>query len=822
MGESVQVSGRTTRVVVNSGPANLVVRGEGDPGGATLGEIAVESTDTVQVAATWTASARGYSATAGPASQLHCPTSRAKTQLGFLVAFRKGADTIPTSGPFIPYGNGGDYPLEVGDAGEEVTVRYTPNDVGLPPHFVVVPVADRAVSETTTIILSQANAAPDTAVTDAELNAIRARQTTDEQRIGALEKRPSGTGGQSASQVSAAISAALDDYEPQPVLTSMVVDAANHTATFTGRDADGNATTQLVHYAPGGVPSGVTAHAATDAAMAYLANQLAEFTWTPATRTLAFTPDASSPPSDIALSQLDTALQDLINGKANIADLDRLISNSNVVQGLSDFENSLRHETEIGTQTFRVATSNAFAVSTIDVPQWHPDDDLRVAVDGPDGTIESTIAASQLHARGGALQADLTNSNRIPTADGTEYVSFADNGGQFAVAASSPGNYVWTFYRTGTRIQTNAIGDGQVTEAKLAEAVRTKLNARLPSAGVTADQARAIADAEAAKYMENVDEVAHKNIRFSTAFAGRLAGEVGIADADLGFTASGTAYVAGGITRRNDGQIALTVTPIGSRADVRGYEFAVNGERHDFSAAALSAGDASNPDLYEFPAPSAAFSTTEDTRIAVLAPPTTFLPKGVAGQAGYVAKLNNALKPTWEKPTGGFKLLSGPGAGVAVVNHTASVHGNLQLFRPGGTGYFDLDIEDLDRFLFASLIWTLSGRSSTAIGFEPVANPPSSVFRPAVGVHLEELRDSTAYSRTSDNGYRVHAQPAWFGPRAVGHADGSNVLGMLEMWIAKEAATNYLGYWFKYAGSAAVSTGGQQYWNAGSTVRAYV
>ena len=147
----------------------VVVPGAGKPQGATLGTIVVAPTDTAAVAATWTANDQRYSATAGPASQLRGPVARDETQLGFVVNFRRGDDSEIVRGPFIPFGVAGDYPIEISDAGESVTLRYVVSDVGTPPHFVVVPVAGQAVSANTTIWVYQANAATDASISGAEL-----------------------------------------------------------------------------------------------------------------------------------------------------------------------------------------------------------------------------------------------------------------------------------------------------------------------------------------------------------------------------------------------------------------------------------------------------------------------------------------------------------------------------------------------------------------------------------------------------------------------------------------------------------------------------
>ena len=96
--------------------------------------------------------------------------------------------------------------------------------------------------------------------------------------------------------------------------------------------------------------------------------------------------------------------------------------------------------------------------------------------------------------------------------------------------------------------------------------------------------------------------------------------------------------------------------------------------------------------------------TQRDGLIALLDNP---LPVPSAQQVGYVPKVGANRRYALEKEVrvGGTKLLSGPGAGIAIVTHTASRRDTFNLFRPtGGQSVFDLDAagQDRDRFLFVS------------------------------------------------------------------------------------------------------------------------
>ena len=557
---------------------------------------------------------------------------------------------------------------------------------------------------------------------------------------------------------------------------------------------------------------GITAQQARNEAGSLLSTR-PEFTYDATTGTLTFTEPR---PTDIAIGELAQAVRDLINSKLDGPAVDRRIAGNSDIRALTSFEASLKHEDEWGTGTVRVAASNAESRLGVEWWSFEPDDDVRVVAEyGPDDAASSSpsFPASQLRAvNTQGAQLNSTNANQWRSADNSVLFSVTNENGHVGVSADGPGDYTFTVFRTRTRLRTPYIGDDQVTETKLSPDVRAKLDEAHQQTGHTDDEIADIADREAAKYLRNVDLVASKTVRFTTQFQGRVAGEVGIADSALGFQDGDAAYRTGLLIRRSNETVDLAITPIDSRDALRGWQFQIGADRFGFSAAGYNQGDATNADLYSFPGPSTAFSTTEDTVIGLLPPPSTPLPKGKAGQRGYVARLNASLNPEWEKPTGGYKLLSGPGAGVAVTNHTSDSPTNiaLNLFRPNGTDYFDLDSEDLDRFLFLSVLWTMTGRSSNSIGWDRSLSPPDSV-RSAGFVHLQEIAALAAWTTTAHNGYEVTFETASL---------GTDDLGVQRLWVGKDSQ-NRLGYWEPYSGGDSVPSGPHN-WNVGSVIRAYV
>ena len=723
-------------------------------------------------------------------------------------------------------------PWQLPAAGERLTVYYRADESGLDGEGDYLQLAIRTGPLANDVAVSVHLIVDAAGVSTAELNSIKAQQTTDETRIAALEARPAGaavnlppTGTQAQAEdgtgttpylwtgtglrhaSEAAVTAELIEERTGGFLRS--ASQSNNQLHIVMVRSDG--AVEHVTFTPqAGGGGGITAQQARNEAGSLLSTR-PEFTYDATTGTLTFTEPR---PTDIAIGELAQAVQDLINSKLDGPAVDRRIAANADIRALTSFEASLKHEDEWGTGTVRVAASNAESRLGVEWWQFEPDDAIRVVAEyGPDDAAASSpsFPASQLRSvNTQGAQLNSTNSNQWRTADNSVLFSVTNENGHVGVSADGPGDYTFTVFLTRTRLRTPFIGDRQVTKAKLSQDVVNQLDEAHSQTGHTDDEIADIADREAAKYLRNVDLVASKTVRFTTQFQGRVAGEVGIADSALGFQDGDTAYRTGLLIRRSNETVDLAITPIDSRDALRGWQFQIGADRFGFSAAGYNQGDATNADLYSFPGPSTAFSTTEDTVIGLLPPPSTPLPKGKAGQRGYVARLNSSLNPEWDKPVGGFKLLSGPGVGVAVVSNTAPVHGNIQLFRPGGTGYFDLDLEDTDRFLLLAVTWTISGLRSESISFVS-GTTAEHTHRFTALVHLDEVVSANAFSLSGFEGVRAYRNTMFL---------GTDNLGVHQFWIVKNA-NNELGYWQPYVPGPSV-TAGQMDWNLAATVRAYV
>ena len=830
------VSADTVSVVVSEGPAAVAVRGYGESQGTAI--------------AVW----RGARAlAAGSALTLDGDTvSGPFAADGGALRLPTDVDAYPTGSRGIilrcvdeerdeycessmRWGEYSSWTMQLPSASNQLSVRYGLNEGGVNGSGDSLTVAVRAgKSALARAITVTAHLMQDAVgLTAGDLHPLQAQLATDEARIAALEARPpgraanlpppataedadAGTGTTpllwSAARLWAAAQAAItqawlglrtggwvrsaSQSHGQLHLVVVRADGSTESLTFTPQAGGGG---------------GITAEAARNEAGSLLST-LPEFAFDATTGTLTFT---AGRPTDVAIGELADSVRDLINAKLDGPAVDRRIAANADVRALQSFKASLKREEQWGTGTVRVAASNRQYRLGIDWWEFEPDDHIRIVAEyGPDDDAVSSpsFPASQL--RGINTQSEPLNSgnsNQWRTADNSLLFSVTNESGHVGVSADSNGDYTFTVFRTRTRITAPFIGDDQVTEPKLDPAVRTKLNAQT---GHTDQQIRDIADAEAAKYIENVDEIAHRDIQFTTQFTGRVAGESGVDNAALGFTANGVNYNIGFVTRRTNGSIDVGITPINSKANLRGYELDIGGETHDFSAAVYEAGDSSNDDLYQLPGPSAAFDLTHPTRVGILSPKRGVLPVPTTAQNDYTPRAKDG-KYVLEKPAGGFKLLSGPGAGVAVTNNVSSVRGNFHLFRPRGPGsFFDLDSEDLDRFLFLSIVFAQSNRSSNSLGFDEGLNPPA-VARRTGFVHLEEVRDAAAFdagSTTAKNGVEI--------VRAV-VSMGTDYLGRHEAWIAKESGTNHLGYYLPYVGGDSVSAGVMD-WNTATTIRAYV
>ena len=834
------VSADTVSVVVSEGPAAVAVRGYGESQGTAIAVWRGART----LAAGSALTLDGDSVTgpfAADTQTLRLPTDVDAYPVGsrgiiFRCVDEENDEYCESSARWGEYAA---WTMQLPSASNQLAVRYGLNEGGVNGSGDAITIAvkpgkpalDRSVTVTAYLMQDAVG------VTARDLRPLQAQLVTDEGRITALEERPpgraanlpppataedadAGTGTTpllwSAARVWAAAKAAISQTWLGMRTGGWVRSASQSHGQLHLVVVRADGTTESLTFTPqAGGGGGITATAARNEAGSLLST-LPEFEFVAGTGTLTFTEPR---PTDIAIGELADSVRDLINSKLDGAAVDRRVAANADVRGLRNFEASLRHQDEMATGTVRVAISSA--EYRLGAAQWwdfQSDDDIRVEVEYGDDDLSAdfTFPASQLRAI--TTQSTILDSTRAnawsPVHDSGLVFYVCNEAGHIGVAANSPGTYVFSVYRTRTRVTTPFLGDQQVTRAKLAEEIVTQLDEAHAQTGHTDAQIAGIADREAAKYLLNVDLVGSKEVQFSRQFAGMLPGEVGIANANLAFVAGGTHYTIGQMTRRGNGEIAATVTPINSRDALRGFELAVGADRHDFSAAEFDPGDAANPDLYEFPAPSAEFDADEPTRVGVLAPPSTPLPKGKPGQAGYVARLGNDLTPGWAKPTGGFKLLGGPGAGVAVTNNVSDVRGNFHIFRPRGPGsFFNLATEDLDRFLFVSIIFAQSNRSSTSLGFEVGLNPPASVRKTGF-VHLEEVRDAAAFdtgSTTAKNGVEI--------VRAV-VSMGTDYLGRHEAWVAKDE-TNNLGYYVPYVGGDSVAAGVMD-WNTGTTIYAYV
>ena len=215
--------------------------------------------------------------------------------------------------------------------------------------------------------------------------------------------------------------------------------------------------------------------------------------------------------------------------------------------------------------------------------------------------------------------------------------------------------------------------------------------------------------------------------------------------------------------------------------------------------------------------------TQRDGLIALLDNP---LPVPTAQQVGFVPKVGANRRYALEKEVrvGGTKLLSGPGAGIAIVTHTASRRDTFNLFRPtGGQSVFDLDAagQDRDRFLFVSAVLNLTGRRSTSISFERGLTAVTST-RISGFVHLDDVLAAAAFDtnvQTNLNGFKIAEAQVWLGSATESTAP---LLTTHQLWVAREATTSDLGYYWYNSGGESVPVGTSIGWNVGDTIRAFV
>ena len=170
----------------------------------------------------------------------------------------------------------------------------------------------------------ETNSAAAVGVPESELHALEAsiqeKDAAQDAEIGSLrESLGEATGGVTLAQVRQAITTYLSTYQfptENPNVVSFHEDAGHQQLTLTGRSANGQVVQSTISYGGEG-QSGLTATAAVNASMAYLATQISEFAWEPSTRTLSF---AEVPIADdsITIDKLAATIRNLIQGAARL------------------------------------------------------------------------------------------------------------------------------------------------------------------------------------------------------------------------------------------------------------------------------------------------------------------------------------------------------------------------------------------------------------------------------------------------------------------------------------------------------------------------
>ena len=564
----VAVTERRVTVAVNTGPATLRVKGEGDPLGPELGAVGVDNDDTAGIPVSgWTATDAHYDDD-GNSDKLIGPLDPPTPQTGFWVLTQRGGSTKVRRAKSIDWGAFGTYRVSVvedNSYSEQVDVKYDGDDAGVNPFFQVMPVAGKAVSDGTRISIHQAVAAPDTSDAEAEITAIKASQAHDEQRIAALEQGED-TGGLNAAQVRALVANALAAYVPvaeSPNLLAMIVDQAHHTATFTGRDADGNATHHVIAFGGTG-QSGLTSQAAVDAAMAFLA-ALPEFDWTPATRTLRFTGDLPGADS-VTMAMLAQAVRDAINAKLDRPGVNRAVSANADVRRLKAFETALRQTSaRSGDSPWTQNVSGAYVRLGFEWPEFHEGDDIIIRIAPDNGNpVTATFEAAALGALAASQSAQGSDDNGLVLHGGgqTYYVS-KEHDGHALVASDTAGGYAVSYQLDRITIDVDEqVPDGSVGEDKLDDATRGKIDA----ASVTIEEV----DEEIHRLSPNPNAVASKTVSPVRSGNGwNLPVNLAFTDGDTNYTLI-SMYI-GGV-----GDPSALISPEGSRNALVGWDVDYN------------------------------------------------------------------------------------------------------------------------------------------------------------------------------------------------------------------------------------------------------
>ena len=299
---------------------------------STIGdtEVATASLGTSDTDATWATSAAGYSADNGTTgdgapNKLHLPFEWLHSQSGLvLIAEQDGAVYGRLRLSEGEYATG--INMQLGSADEWLTVAYRRNPSGIDGEgdwLECKPGTGVTLSEPVVVRVYPSIGSPSVGVTDDDLNRLRAsvnaKDAVQDAEIAALQAGAGNPGMPSLTEarVNALIQAALAAFMPRRItdVAQIHSDVANRQFTVDQYDGTGALTHLVIGYGGTGA-SGLTETAAVNAALAYLASQLSEFTWDAATRTLTYTPDPVADDS-VTFAKLDEATRNLINAKAN-------------------------------------------------------------------------------------------------------------------------------------------------------------------------------------------------------------------------------------------------------------------------------------------------------------------------------------------------------------------------------------------------------------------------------------------------------------------------------------------------------------------------
>ena len=150
----------------------------------------------------------------------------------------------------------------------------------------------------------------------------------------------------------------------------------------------------------------------------------------------------------------------------------------------------------------------------------------------------------------------------------------------------------------------------------------------------------------------------------------------------------------------------------------------------------------------------------------------------------------NALKDRPATHPGIVEVIDGPGPGLAIASSSQTARGALSAVAVT----VDLDDDEYQHGLvFLTVDWTLSGRSSTTIGFDDDTSDPELTLATAGQTTLQDVRAFSAYTgsqATAENGVRLSVAPV---------RNGSGNPGDFEAWVGHDAE-NVLSVWVAHVG----------------------